>query len=153
MCSVATNLQKGDALPDTDEVARYCPPSRFDRYNNEPFHTAFMRRPREKAPSVNRLQTFVDLDRDAAVDHIRQEVDKQVDLRPHGRFVVLGVKQAKDAVKGENCDINIVYDPKLPDQPSHSLIIQWPCDEDAEVKAATAIKRLIAPGDVYKAKL
>ena len=153
MCPVANDLDKGDALPDGDVVARYCTPSRYDPVKGEPSHLAFMRRPKEKDPSVNRLESFVCCSRTDAVDCVRQEVEKHLKIGLGGRFVVFNVKRAKIVAKKEGFDINVVYDPILPDQLSHSLITNFPKDNNAEVRVATAIKRLIANTDIYPAKL
>ena len=153
MCPFANDLNKGDALPDGDEVARYCAPSRYDSVKDEPSHLAFMRRPNEMDQSVNRLESFVGCSRTDAVDCVRQEVGNHLEIRPGGRFVVFNVKRAKTVAKEEGFDVNVVYAPILPDQPSHSLITNLPQDSNAEVRVATAIKRLIANTDIYPAKL
>ena len=153
MCPVANDLDKGDALPDGDEVARYCTPNRYDPVKGEPSHLAFMRRPKERDPSVNRLESFVCCSRTDAVDCVRQEVEKHLKIGLGGRFVIFNVKRAKIVAKKEGFDINVVYDPILPDQLSHSLITNFPKDNNAEVRVATAIKRLIANTDIYPAKL
>ena len=152
MCHAANDLDKGAAVPDGDEVARYCAPNRYDLAKGEPSHLAFMRRPKEEDPSVNRLESFVCCSRTDAVDCVRQEVKKHLTIRLHGRFVVFNVKRAKIVVKEEGFDINVVYDPILPDQLSHSLVTNFPKD-NAEVRVATAIKRLIANTDIYPGKL
>ena len=152
MFPVADDLGEGDALPDGDEVARYCSPSNYDHAKDEPSHLAFVRRTSEKCPSVNRLETFVGQDRAGAVDCIRQEVRRHLRVKDRGRFVVFNVEQAKVAADQAGFSIGIVYAP-APDQPSHSLIANMPEDTDAEVQVATAIKRLIANADVYPSKI
>ena len=146
----ATDLIYGDALPDGDEVARYCKPSDYNLELNQPTFLTFMRRETEDDLSVNRLQFFRGLDRAEAVGYIRYEVGKHYQLRPRGRFVVLNVLGAKAAAKKKGFDIGITYTPQT-SRPSHSSIVDLPEDYDDEVRVATAILRLISQVDIYLA--
>ena len=150
MYPVDTDLIEGDALPDGDEIARYCKPSEYDLDLSEPTFLAFMRRNNENDVSVNRLQYFNGHNRAGAVDCTRREVGAYYELRPNGRFVVLSVSRAKAAAKRVGFDIGIIYSPK-PSSPSHSSIIDLPTDYDDEVKLATALLRLITQADTYLA--
>ena len=152
MYPIATDISKGDAIPDGNEVARYCQPRYYDDTEDAPSHLAFMRRPGEEDPSVNRLEAFVGCNRTEAVNCVRREVEKHLTIKPRGRFVIFNVKQAKIAGNLEGFNIDIVYNPILPDQLSHSLITNLPKDSN-EVRVATAIKRLIARADIYPGKL
>lgn len=153
MSPAADGLQKGDSLPDGDEISRYCTPLNFNPSKNQPSHLAFMRRAGEDNPSVNHLGFFSDLNREEAVKRIRSEVGNGYTIRPTGRFVVFNVGQAKDAAKEVDHAIDVIYDPYFPDKPSHSLIMGMPEDVDAETQVATAIQRLITNDDIYPGKL
>ena len=150
MCPVATDLKEGDALPDGDEVARYCKPSDYDLEQGEPTFLAFMKRRTEPDISVNRLQFFRGHDRVGAVDRIRREVGDGYELRPSGRFLVFNVAGAKAAGHRIGCDIGVIYTPK-PLGPSHSSVVDLPTDYAAEIRLATALLRLIAQADTYSA--
>ena len=150
MSPVATDLVEGEALPDGDEVARYCKPSTYNRDLGEPTHLAFMRRPDEGDLSVNRLQFFLGLPRPNAVDLIRIEVSQHTELRRNGRFVTLNVGDAKSIGEKLGVDIGVIYTPKSC-RPSHSSIVGLPTDYDEEVRLATALVRLITQDDIYEA--
>ena len=161
MCPAA-DLNPCDALPDDDEVARYCKPSEYDHDGRTPKVAAFMKRENEVDVSVNHLQFFHGCGREEAVDCIRREFGVCYDLRPRGRFVVFSVAPAKAAVKAEGFDIRIIYTPKparparasrpaQPAQPSHFSIFDLPTDIAEETKAATAIMRLIGQSETYPA--
>jgi hypothetical protein len=146
----ATDLEYGDALPDGDEVARYCKPSALDQDSKFPTFLAFMRRENEDGISVNRLQYFRGLDRTGAISYIRPEVERHYEIKPTGRFLALNVLEAKSAAQGIGFDIGIIYTPRE-SSPSHSSIVDLPEDYVAEVRVATAILRLISQVDIYLA--
>ena len=151
MYPVANDLTVGDALPDGDEVARYCSPSRYDLEQGEPRVSAFMRKKTEKDISVNRLQYYQDQTQAGAVECIRLEVRGYLNLKPKGRFVVFNVAEAKTAAQRQGFDISIIYNPtQQPPSPSHSSIIP-PTDYNDEVRVATAIMRLITQANTYPA--
>ena len=151
MYPFATDLTDGSPLPSGDEVARYCQPAEYDGELGGPAVGAFMRKKSHKGLSVNRLQFYQGQDTTGAVNCIRNEVGGYYTLRRHGRFVVFNVERAKVAVREKGFDISIIYAPRLPDRPSHSLVIDLPTDEDDEYRVAAAIVRLISKADTYPA--
>ena len=150
MYPVAADLVDGDALPDGDEVTRYCKPSAYDLERSQPTFLAFMKRSTENDLSINRLHSFRGHDRAGAVDCIRSEVRSHYELKPHGRFVVFNVTGAKSAAQKKGFDIGIIYTPRR-SSPSHSSIVDLPTDYDAEIRVATAFLRLITQADIYPA--
>ena len=152
MYPVAANLTEGDALPDGDEVARYCRPSAYDLEQGAPTVLAFMKREAENDVSVNHLQFFRGHDRAGSVDCIRREVGGYLTLGPNGRFVAFNVARAKAVAKEKGFDVRIIYIPE-PSRPSHSSIVDLPTDPAAEVRVAAAILRLIRQTDIDPAVL
>lgn len=148
MCPVANDLIEGDALPDGDEIARYCKPSAYDSTRNEPSHLAFLDGDDAKDVSVNRLQHFPNHDRTGAVNCIRREVGAYYKLRPNGRFLVLNVADAKKATQRRGLNVTIIYTPKF-FRSSHASIGPLPTDYAERVKLAVALVRLITPVDTY----
>ena len=153
MYPVATDLTDGDPLPAGDEVARYCQPAEYDRELDEPAVGAFIRKESHKELSVNRLQFYQGQDRTGAVGCIRSEMEGYYTLRQNGRFVVFNVEQAKIAARKCGFNIGVIYAPVLPDQPSHSSVVNLPTDEDNEYRVAVAMMRLITKADTYPAIL
>ena len=151
MSPLATDLTDGDPLPGGDEVARYCQPAEYNRELDEPAVGAFIRKKSHKGLSVNRLQLYIGQDRTGAVNCIRNEVGGYYQLRRNGRLLVFNVDRAKVAARGKGFDIDIIYAPILPDQPSHSLVIDLPTDEPDEYRVAAAILRLVTKDDIYPA--
>ena len=158
MYPYATDLVEGDSLPDEDEVARYCSPSRCDASTHEPTVSAFIRGPNEDDLSVRRLQFYVGRSRPDAVDCIRQEFeDAKYELKKDGRFAVFGVAAAKAVAAKRTCTIDIIYTPRE-SYPSHSSVIGLPAappDVPIQyayaVRVATALLRLITKDDIYEA--
>jgi hypothetical protein len=153
----ATDLSDGDPLPDEDEVARYCSPSRCDAITHEPTVSAFIRGPNEDDLSVRRLQFYVGRSRSDAVACIRQEFENaKYKLKKDGRFAVFGVSAAQTAAAKRACTIDIVYTPEEP-YPSHSSVLGLPAAPDVPiqyayaVRVATALMRLLTKDDIYEA--
>ena len=145
---------RGDSLPNEDEVARYCSPSRCDSATHEPTVSAFIRDPDEDDLSVNRLQFYVGRSRSDGVACIRQEFEKATyQLKKNGRFVVFSGSAAKAAAAKKTYTIDIVYTPKK-FYPSHSSVFGLPAvpmDYADALKVATALWRLITKDDIYDA--
>ena len=158
MYPYATDLAECDSLPDEDEIARYCSPSRCDPITHEPTVSAFLREPDEEDLSVRRLQFYVGRSGSDAVACIRQEFENaKYELRKNGRFAVLRVSAAKTAAAKRSCTIDIVYTPKE-SHASHSSVlglpaalIDVPTDYAYALRVATALWRLLNEDDVYEA--
>ena len=141
-------LTAGDQLPDSDTVSRYCSPSNYDLTEGEPKIGAFQLTEKEKqedcpSSSVNRLEHFPHLSVASAVDCVRQEfIDYCYKLRPNGRFIAFGVRDAKDAALRKNCHLVFRFTPDPP-MNSHSSIHNLPVDDIQARVVATAMKRHI----------
>ena len=154
--SLYAKLNPSDSLLDSDEVSRYCSPTRYDLKRDEPKVSAFQRRESERNPisdpSINRLQYFQLADRESSIEHIRQDFTSlPFKLSRDGRFVVFNVAKAKAAaLKACGVKLGFVYTPK-PGNLSHSSIVNLPEDIGRELEVAVAIKRLITRLDIYNA--
>ena len=84
---------KGDALPDSDRIARYCRPGTLD--NEEPSGTSFRMREQDACLSVNWVEYWEKSELDAAMRHIQEDLSQDLELSPNGLFAVLNVGQAK----------------------------------------------------------
>ncbi len=131
-------------LPDQDHVARYCKPSAMGS-GGLPKIAAFELRERESSLSVNWLEYFGP-DRDLAIQEIRQVI--QISLRPNGRFAVLGVAAAKEAIIAAGNSPDVFSDPQ-PGDPSHASIGGYTSDD---FDVAVELKALITHHDVYPAR-
>ena len=131
-------------LPDQDHVARYCKPSAMGT-DDLPKVAAFELRERDASLSVNWLEYFGP-DRDLSIQEIRQVI--QICLRPNGRFAVLGVAAAKEAIIAAGSSPKLFSDPQ-PDDPSHASIAGYTSDE---FDVAVELKALITHHDVYLAR-
>ena len=154
--SLYAKLNPNDLLLDSDEVSRYCSPTRYDLKRDEPKVNAFQRRESERNPmsdpSINRLQHFQLPNRDSSIERIRQDlISLPYKLSKDGRFVVFNVGKAKAAaIKASGFKLDFTYTPK-PGNLSHSSIVNLPEALDQELAVAVAIKRLIAKSDTYNA--
>ena len=137
---------RGQAIPDTDHVSRYCKPSVVE--NGLPLVGAFVPRPAEEFVSVNWLEHLGSKDLAAALERVRVRFQsRSYGLRPNGRFVVLGVGRARGAAAEIQRKIHFEHLP-LPDDDSHAGIRG--IGED-DLAIATELARLVGPDDVHPA--
>ena len=88
---------RGDALPDTDHVSRYCKPSTV--LNGEVQLSAFLFRDGEDYLSVNWLEYLKTPDLDSAIYVVKETLRRKgFDVRPRGLFAVLNVGDIKEAI-------------------------------------------------------
>lgn len=156
MSPYATDLDSGDPLPNRDEVAHYCSSTRFNHDEHTPAPSAFMRRVNkgvlECDVSVDRLQSFPGKNRQEAVDLIRPEVQKRINIGQEGRFVVVDVGGVRTVTLERGHELDIVYTPEH-GGPTHSSIVGQPDDLAEEARLATAIVRLVTSDDIYPGKV
>jgi hypothetical protein len=155
---VATDLIKGDLLPDGNEVAEYCSPDRYDRETQSPAASAFIRKPDQPDLSVNRLQFYYNREREESVDCIRDEfINAGYGIKLTGRFVVLKVSAIKAAALKNDCPVDIAYTPRRqPPYPSHSSVYGLPDGQHDRRRAdriAAALVRLVTQDDIYPGAL
>lgn len=141
---------KGDPLPHSDEVSRYCKPSWV--HKGELTVAAFEIAGGVSHLSVNWLQYFVRMgatDRVSQLDSIREAfVAKGYELRANGRFAVLNVGRVARTVALEiNREIEVLHWPEDEDD-SHSGIFGYGPDDLA---VALELKNLLRAEDVFAA--
>lgn len=137
----------GAALPDNDHVARYCKPSTVDQ--GMPLVGAFQLRSGESYLSVNWLEHGDTRDIAAAMRTVRDKfLGRGYGLRRNGRFAVLNVGSAKNAVsQALGHSLNIDHMPRDDDQ-SHAGIQGYQPDNLA---VALELKMLITRSAVHPA--
>ena len=133
------------SLPDEDHVARYCKPSAVGT-DGLPKVAAFELREQEASLSVNWLEYFGP-DRDVSIAEVRQVI--RITLRPNGRFAVLNVAAAREAVvAGGGSSPKVTSDPVSGD-PSHASISGYTIDD---FLVAVELKALVrSSGRLYGA--
>lgn len=137
---------RGQAIPDTDHVSRYCKPSVVE--NGLPLVGAFVPRPTEEFVSVNWLEYLDSENLAFALEKVRARFQSRgYDLRLNGRFVVLGVGRSRVSASEIQRQIHFEHLP-LQDDDSHSGI--FGIDED-DLAIAAEIVRLVGPDDVHPA--
>ena len=111
--------------------------------------SAFKPRMGEEYLSVNWLEYFPTREPAVGVQHVRAAFrEKNYRLRPAGRFAVLGVGAAKQAVReGIGKELRIDHRP-LENDLSHAGIHGYASDDLA---VAVELKMLVGRGDVYAA--
>ena len=136
----------GPPLPDQDHVARYCKPSSIGT-DGLPKVAAFELRERDSSLSVNWIEYF-GRDRQFSLQEIRQVI--QITLRPSGRFAVLGVAVAKEAVIAGGGSSPEVFSSPHDDDPSHVSVSGYTIDD---FDVAVELKALVSQQDVHPARV
>ena len=145
--SLFRSLNPDDPLLDSDDISRYCTPTRYDRRACEPKLGAFEIDRSDLTISINRLQYHQQKDKADAIDLIRSEmVNDCYDLSPNGRFIVFNVGQVKRKLAAtEFADLEITYTPRPPVD-SHSSIKGFTADHmDKRTEIATDLKLALTP--------
>ena len=135
------------ALPDSDNVSRYCKPSTVE--NGIPLPAAFMPRSGEEYLSVNWIEYFSELVLCMAVDRVREVFsEKGYRVVRNGRFAVLNIGSAKGAIaEGVGRALSIDHLPVSNDE-SHAGIFGYGSDDLA---VAVELAALLASQDIYPA--
>lgn len=136
-------------IPDNDHVARYCKPSAVDEHGM-PTAAAFQRRVEESHLSVNWLEHGGTRNLVEAV-HRAQEgfLRRRYRLRPNGRFAILNVGLAKEAVlQAFGHSLKVEHMP-LDDDPAHAGIHGYP--REHELVVAAELKALLTRQTVHPA--
>ena len=108
---------------------------------------AFELRERDTSLSVNWLEYFGP-ERESSIQEIRQVI--QITLRPNGRFAILSVAAAKEAVViGGGSSPDVFSSPHLND-PSHASISGYTVDD---FDVAVELKALVSHQDVHPARM
>ena len=146
----AARLSPSDPLPDTDDVARYCTPTKYDQENDEPLVTAFFPKGDPLEVSVFRLQHYRVRTELQAVNRIRAEIKSNdlLKLSHEGRFVVLKVSDIEKKAEEVGEKVRVIYTPDFQaGAVSHSSVRPRPsCDR---MEFATAMLRLVTRVHTY----
>ncbi len=115
---------KGDTIPDSDNIARFCKPSTAPNGVIAP--TAFMLRENEDSLSVNWLEFLNCPNKDSEIKEMQRiysETFRTVSL--NARIAILNVGEIRDVVRTETQDhrnIEALHDPIPDGDQSHSEI-------------------------------
>ena len=144
------NLQSQDSLLDTDDIARYCSPSKYNLEENAPKVGAFILEGDPPELSVNRLQHYSTCNEAEAVALIRDEVGKYLELRERGRFVVLNVGSILARAEEKEIPLDIIFTPTpLEGKLSHSSVTA--CPDLDRTRTATMLMRMSTKERTYEA--
>jgi len=125
---------KGDPLPDSNHIARYCKPTQAP--NGQIQATAFMLRSGEESLSVNWLECLNCSSREHEIPEIRNiyaSIFRRVGA--NAKIAVLNVGEVRGKVLTESEDrrnLEVLHDPKEdePSDPSHSGIYNLKPDDE-----------------------
>ena len=128
----------GDRLPDQDHISRYCAPKTAP--DGQPTGASFMLRREEEFLSINWMEHFGDIGREAQLTEIRKHI--ALSLAASGRFAVLNVGEtiAQDQRNSE-WKLAVLHEP-TPDDPSHSGVHGYGHEDDlvADLIAEVVLK-------------
>lgn len=112
---------KGQVIPDSDHVARYCKASSVE--DEVISATAFMLREGEEYISLNWLENLQLSDRASEIRSLRELYSKKLTPAAKARIAVLNVGITRAQVKRDSPDgrvLSVLHEPIEPDDPSHS---------------------------------
>lgn len=136
-------------IHESHHVARWCSTSRVDPETNWPKVSAFYLREDEDDLSTNWLGFYCS-DRKEAVGRIRD--NPPMPLTVGGRFVVLNVGQALDAVASKGASSPRVTHTPEDENPSHASF-WWESIKDDHQFMAAELLVLVTSDDIYPGKL
>lgn len=93
---------KGDLIPDTDHIARYCKPTHVS--DGKIQATAFMLREGEGSLSVNWLEFLNCTNRESEIKEIRNVYSKKLKVGVNAKIAVLNVGETREKVIKESQD-------------------------------------------------
>ena len=137
---------KGDQVPDSDHIARYCGGSSVES-DGTINRMAFRIRNGEEYLSVNWLEFLKKSSREEIAE-VRNVLRKKLTLGSRARIAVANVGSLINHIREERI-LNVQHEPELPDDPSHSGIFGYGIDDDliehmiAEVFQASYPSRLV----------
>ena len=137
-------------MPESDHIARYCSNNKLDN-DKLPRATAFTHAEGDtRDPSGNWLEYLDAPDLWAAIEQLRPVVAKKITIRQSGRFVVMNVGVAIEAVATTTGRaIAFVHKPEDNDQ-SHAQVEGYPeAGSEEELRIGVALKKLVTSHDVY----
>jgi hypothetical protein len=122
---------KGQAIPDSDHVGRYCKASTVE--NGEISATAFMMRETEEYLSVNWLEELKRPSRASQIRDLQEVYNKKLKVGARARIAILNVGTLRSKVQRESPDsrlLRVLHEPDEPDDPSHAGIYEIPHDDE-----------------------
>jgi hypothetical protein len=122
---------KGQAIPDSDHVGRYCKASTVE--NGEISATAFMMRETEEYLSVNWLEELKRPSRTSQIRDLQEVYNKKLKVGATARIAILNVGTLRSKVQRESPDsrlLRVLHEPEEPDDPSHAGIYEIPHDDE-----------------------
>lgn len=124
---------KGDPLPQTDHIARYCRP--IHAPNGQVQGSAFLMRPVDEHLSVNWLEYFNFSSRQEEINEVRNVYASKLRVGANAKLAILNVGQVKEKVLSESEDrrnLEILHDPieDDPPDPSHSGVYNLRLDDE-----------------------
>jgi hypothetical protein len=122
---------KGQAIPDSDHVGRYCKASTVE--NGEISATAFMMRETEEYLSVNWLEELKRPSRASQIRDLQEVYNKKLKVGATARIAILNVGTLRSKVQRESPDsrlLRVLHEPEEPDDPSHAGIYEIPHDDE-----------------------
>jgi hypothetical protein len=135
---------KGQAIPDSDHVGRYCKASTVE--NGEISAAAFMMRETEEYLSVNWLEVLKSPSRASQIRDLQELYTKKLKVGATARIAILNVGTLRSKVERESPDsrlLRVLHEPEEPDDPSHAGIYEIPHDDEiiAELIAQVVLEK------------
>jgi hypothetical protein len=136
---------KGQPVPDSDHVARYCGARTVE--DGEIQATAFMLRESEEYLSVNWLEALSRPDRSSEIRELQYLYARKLNRVGAGaRIAILNVGTLRSRVQRESQDmrlLRVLHEPIIPDDPSHAGVYDIPYDDDlvAELIAQAILEK------------
>lgn len=118
---------KGDRVPDSDHISRYCRGSSVES-NGTINRMAFRIRNEEEYLSVNWLEFLKKPSREEEIDEIQNVLRKKLTLGSRSRIAVANVGSLIDHIRAERI-LKVQHEPEPEDQ-SHSGIFGYGIDDD-----------------------
>jgi len=123
---------KGQAIPDSDRVARYCKASTVEDGEIQP--AAFMIRETEEYLSVNWLEALNCLDRVSEIRDLQKLYATKFNrVGASARIAILNVGAVRTKVERESPDsrlLRVLHEPEEPTDPSHAGIYEIHHDDE-----------------------
>jgi hypothetical protein len=122
---------KGDKIPDSDNIARFCRPSQAPE--GEIQATAFMLRTGEESLSVNWLEFLKCSDRENEIREIQRIYSETLSVSANARIAILNVGEIRNIVRAESPDnrnIEVLHDPIPGGDQSHSGVYNLKQDNE-----------------------
>jgi hypothetical protein len=122
---------KGQAVPDSDHVARYCKPRTIDE--GEIQATAFILREGEAYLSVNWLEELKSSGRASQIRDLQELYTKKLKVAATAQIAVLNVGTLRTKIERESPDrrlLRVLHEPDEPDDLSHAGIYEIRYDDE-----------------------